>query len=275
MWWQLDRAPAEHAQTESVPSVLVRRWVSFPQGQAPAVAELRASACAISLCLEWQPPSSTRRPAGPQLEPIVQYTVSSLITLPPPSMLATSNGACWPAAWMPWYLSPSLGILRPCRTDVMRDRRSCQTDERRHNPPALALIASAQHAPHRQPLTGCRTTSARQRQNDVRGLSDCTASRLIGAAASHGKAHSLTRAAALRLCARWRGPATPLAALRSRGAAAAGPVPGRGCPACISPVTRPRRSPATRPRRRASAALAHRRAARSVRADLMILILLL
>jgi hypothetical protein len=49
-WWQ-DRAPAEHAQTESVPSALVRRWVSFPQGQAPAVAELRA--CAISLCLEW------------------------------------------------------------------------------------------------------------------------------------------------------------------------------------------------------------------------------
>jgi hypothetical protein len=25
-WWQLDRAPAEHAQTESVPSALVRRW---------------------------------------------------------------------------------------------------------------------------------------------------------------------------------------------------------------------------------------------------------
>jgi hypothetical protein len=49
-WWQLDRAPAEHAQTVSVPSALVRRWVSFPQGQAPAVAELRA--CAISLCLE-------------------------------------------------------------------------------------------------------------------------------------------------------------------------------------------------------------------------------
>jgi hypothetical protein len=45
-WWQLDRVPAEHAQTESVPSALVRRWVSFPQGQAPAVAELRA--CAIS-----------------------------------------------------------------------------------------------------------------------------------------------------------------------------------------------------------------------------------
>jgi hypothetical protein len=44
--WQLDRAPAEHAQTESVPSALVRRWVSFPQGQASAVAELRA--CAIS-----------------------------------------------------------------------------------------------------------------------------------------------------------------------------------------------------------------------------------
>jgi hypothetical protein len=40
-WWQLDRAPTEHAQTESVPSALVRRWVSFPQGQAPAVAELR------------------------------------------------------------------------------------------------------------------------------------------------------------------------------------------------------------------------------------------
>jgi hypothetical protein len=48
-WWWLDRAPAEHAQTESVPSALVHRWVSFPQGQAPAVAELRA--CAISLCL--------------------------------------------------------------------------------------------------------------------------------------------------------------------------------------------------------------------------------
>jgi hypothetical protein len=36
-WWQLDRPPAEHAQTESVPSAL-RRWVSFPLGQAPAVA---------------------------------------------------------------------------------------------------------------------------------------------------------------------------------------------------------------------------------------------
>jgi hypothetical protein len=31
-WWQLDRAPAEHAQTESAPSALVRRWVSFPFG---------------------------------------------------------------------------------------------------------------------------------------------------------------------------------------------------------------------------------------------------
>jgi hypothetical protein len=64
-WWHLDRAPAElwllpgclaepNAQTESVPSALVRRWVSFPQAQA--VAELRA--CVISLCLERQPPSS-------------------------------------------------------------------------------------------------------------------------------------------------------------------------------------------------------------------------
>jgi hypothetical protein len=44
-WWQLDRAPAEYAQTESVPSALVRRWVSFPQGQAPAVAELRCPQC--------------------------------------------------------------------------------------------------------------------------------------------------------------------------------------------------------------------------------------
>jgi hypothetical protein len=61
-WWQLDQAPAEHAQTESVPSALVRRWVSFPQGQAPAVAELRT--CAISLCLERQPPSSARRQAA-------------------------------------------------------------------------------------------------------------------------------------------------------------------------------------------------------------------
>jgi hypothetical protein len=55
-WWQLDRAPAEHAQTESILSALVRRWVSFPQGQAPTVAELRA--CAIFFCLERQPPSS-------------------------------------------------------------------------------------------------------------------------------------------------------------------------------------------------------------------------
>jgi hypothetical protein len=66
-WWHLDRAPAElccilpvngclakpSAQTQSVPSALVRRWVSFPQ--APAAAELRA--CAISLCLERRPPS--------------------------------------------------------------------------------------------------------------------------------------------------------------------------------------------------------------------------
>jgi hypothetical protein len=44
-WCQLERAPTEHAQTaESVPSALVRRWVSFPQ--APAVAELRA--CAVT-----------------------------------------------------------------------------------------------------------------------------------------------------------------------------------------------------------------------------------
>jgi hypothetical protein len=54
------RAQYPYTQTESVPSALVRRWVSFPQ--APAVAELRA--CAISLCLELQPPSSTRRRAA-------------------------------------------------------------------------------------------------------------------------------------------------------------------------------------------------------------------
>jgi hypothetical protein len=62
-WWHLDRAPAEqYAQTESVPSALLRRWVSFPQ--APAVAEQRA--CAISLCLELRPPSSARRRAARQ-----------------------------------------------------------------------------------------------------------------------------------------------------------------------------------------------------------------
>jgi hypothetical protein len=59
-WWQLDQAPAEHAQTESVPSALVRRWVLLPR--APAVAELRA--CAISHCLELRPPSSARRLAA-------------------------------------------------------------------------------------------------------------------------------------------------------------------------------------------------------------------
>jgi hypothetical protein len=36
-WWLLDRVPTEHTQTESVPSALVRRWVSFPQGHSPAV----------------------------------------------------------------------------------------------------------------------------------------------------------------------------------------------------------------------------------------------
>jgi hypothetical protein len=56
-WWHLDRATAElrvlpgclaerSAQTESVPSALVERWVSFPR--VPAVGELRA--CATSLC---------------------------------------------------------------------------------------------------------------------------------------------------------------------------------------------------------------------------------
>jgi hypothetical protein len=28
-WWQLDRAPAEHAQTESVPSALVQKQVTY------------------------------------------------------------------------------------------------------------------------------------------------------------------------------------------------------------------------------------------------------
>jgi hypothetical protein len=69
-WWHLDRAPAElwvppcclepSAQTESVPSTLVRRWASFVRrwasfSQAPAVAELQA--CAISLCLSGSPPA--------------------------------------------------------------------------------------------------------------------------------------------------------------------------------------------------------------------------
>jgi hypothetical protein len=73
-WWHLDRAPAElrvlpgcqaepSAQTESVPSALVRRWVSFPR--APGVAELRA--CAIPLCLERQPPSSASGRGGASL----------------------------------------------------------------------------------------------------------------------------------------------------------------------------------------------------------------
>jgi hypothetical protein len=64
-WWQLDRAPAEHAQTESVPSALVQRWVSFPHSpQAPAVAELRAARGGHLDMLQWLHASGCPRDEG-------------------------------------------------------------------------------------------------------------------------------------------------------------------------------------------------------------------
>jgi hypothetical protein len=147
-WWQLDQAPAEHAQTESVPSALVRRWVSFPQ--APAVAELRA--CAISLCLlelraaGCGPPA--RRDAALHGRPVGMVAQPSCCGFQ--SRLSAFDGIARVAAFNPSHRRPSLRerwwLATTPRVSAGAYRWSRAPRTTRLRPPQWAALAPRQEA---------------------------------------------------------------------------------------------------------------------------------